>query len=205
MKIIGITGGVGSGKSTVLTLLQEMTKCVIIMADDVAKQTTAVGGAAYEPVVALLGRDILEADGSIDRRKMAAAIFTDEARRRQVNEIIHPVTKDMIKRLLAAAQRSGEYDYAFVEAALLIEAGYQDVCSEFWYIYVPADIRIRRLMESRGYTEQKCRDIMANQLPEEEFFRHCAVTVDNSGTPEETRRRLEELLEKENQISEERP
>lgn len=190
MRIIGITGGVGAGKSTVLALLKELTSCVIIMADDVAKTTTMPGGPAYEGVVKVLGEAVLDADGSINRGRMANIIFNDEAKKLAVEAIIHPVTKRLIKTMIKDAADKGIYEYAFVEAALLIEDNYDEICEEFWYVYVPEKERIARLIESRNYSEEKCRDIMANQLSDEQFREHCAFVIDNSKATEYTKSQL---------------
>lgn len=194
MRIIGITGGVGAGKSTVLKLLEDMTSCMVIRTDEVAKETTMPQGAAYRPIVELLGRDILAPDLTIDRKKMADIIFSDESLCASVNGIIHPLTMDAVNRRLCEAQAEGQYDFAFIEAALLIEAGYQNVCEEFWYVYVPKEERIRRLMADRGYTREKCLAIMDNQLSDEEFRKNCRRIIDNSGDSLAVKKRLEAVL-----------
>lgn len=194
MRIIGITGGVGSGKSTVLKLLEDMTSCIVIRTDEVAKETTMPRGAAYQPVVELLGRDILAPDLTIDRKKMAELIFSDESLCNAVNGIIHPLTMEAVKERICKAQADGGYEFIFIEAALLIEAGYQAVCEEFWYVYVPKEERIRRLMADRGYTRDKCLAIMGNQLSDEEFRKNCRRIIDNSGDSSEVKKQLEAIL-----------
>lgn len=194
MRIIGITGGVGAGKSTVLKLLEDMTSCMVIRTDEVAKETTMPQGAAYRPIVELLGRDILAPDLTIDRKKMAELIFSDESLCTAVNSIIHPLTMETVKQKISKAQAAQKYDFAFIEAALLIEAGYQTVCEEFWYVYVPKEERIRRLMADRGYTREKCLAIMDNQLSDEEFRKNCRRIIDNSGDSLAVKKRLEAVL-----------
>lgn len=194
MRVIGVTGGVGAGKSTVLKMLEEMVSCIVIRTDEVAKETTVPGGAAYEPVISLLGTGVLDESGCIDRKKMAAMIFSDDGLCAQVNNIIHPLTKKEVIRRVKAASDEGKYEYVFIEAALLIEAGYDDICEEFWYIYVPDEKRIDRLMSDRGYSREKCISIMNNQLPDEEFRKHCRYVIDNSADGDMTRKQLEKLL-----------
>ena len=123
MRIIGVTGGVGAGKSTVLKMLEDMVSCIVIRTDEVAKETTMPGGEAYKDIVKLLGTDILQADGCIDRKKMAARIFSDNVLCAKVDEIIHPLTRQEVIRRLKEASGEGKYDYAFIEAALLIDSG----------------------------------------------------------------------------------
>ncbi len=194
MRIIGVTGGVGAGKSTVLNMLEEMTSCIVIRTDEVAKETTVPGGEAYEQIVELLGKEVLAEDKSIDRRKMAARIFSDEKLCARVNAVIHPLTKKEVERRLKKAAEAGIYDYAFVEAALLIEAGYDDICEEFWYVYVPGEERIKRLMADRGYSREKCISIMSNQLSDEQFRKCCRHIIDNSYDGDTTKKQLERLL-----------
>ena len=190
MKVYGITGGVGTGKSTVLSVLRQICKCEIIMADDVAKDTIVPGGIAYQAIVDLLGKGIVGDDGFIDRKAMSDMIFADENLRQKVNAIIHPATKKEIIKEIENARLNGNVDFVFVEAALLIEAHYEDICDEFWYIYAPLNVRIDRLMKSRGYSHEKSLSIINKQLTEEEFMKHCAKRIDNSVSLEETKAQL---------------
>lgn len=195
MRVIGVTGGVGAGKSTVLDELNRLTSCIIIRTDDVAKKTIEPDGAAYKQVVELLGKDVLGDNGlAIDRKKMAAEIFADKELCAKVDAVIHPLTMLEVKKKIAEADRMGIYEYVFVEAALLIEAGYDSICEEFWYVYVPEEERIKRLMANRGYTRKKCLDIMANQLSDEEFRKHCRYVIDNSSDSQALVDRLTAVL-----------
>ena len=110
MRIIGVTGGVGAGKSTVLKMLEDMVSCIVIRTDEVAKETTMPGGEAYKDIVKLLGTDILQEDGCIDRKKMAARIFSDNVLCAKVDEIIHPLTRQEVIRRLKEASGEGKYD-----------------------------------------------------------------------------------------------
>ena len=101
---------------------------------------------------------------------------------------------EKVKKKIAEAEKKGIYEYVFVEAALLIEAGYDSICEEFWYVYVPEEERIKRLMSSRGYSRKKCLDIMANQLSDEEFRKHCRYVIDNSSDSQTLIGRLEAVL-----------
>lgn len=195
MKLIGITGGVGSGKSQVLSFIRDHYLCRIYLADEVAHIVQEKGQICYEEIVQLLGRDILRADGEIDRKKMAARIFADEKLLDRVNEIVHPRVEEFIRDRIAEAREAGDVELFFIEAALLIEAGYGHIVDEMWYIYTREDIRRERLKESRGYSEEKITQIMENQLSEEEFRRSCDFIIDNSGTLEETHLAIKQKLE----------
>lgn len=195
MKLIGITGGVGSGKSQVLSFIREHYLCEIYLADEVAHIVQRKGHACYEEIVRLLGEDILGADGEIDRKSMAAKIFADESLLNRVNEIVHPRVEEFIREKIREANQQGEVELFFIEAALLIEAGYGHIVDEMWYIYTREDVRRARLKESRGYSEEKISQIMASQLSEEEFRANCDFVIDNSGTLEDTHLAIKQRLE----------
>lgn len=196
MKVIGITGGVGSGKSALLAFVREKYHCRVILADEVAHKVKEPGEPCYEQLVSLLSRDILKDDQSIDRNKMAAKIFGSPELLKGVNEIIHPAVKDYILKEITKAKTDREVDYLFLEAALLIEEGYLEIVDEMWYIYAGEELRRRRLKEKRGYSDQKIDAIFGSQLREEEFRRCCDVVIDNSGGIENACRQIEERLKK---------
>ncbi len=190
MKVISITGGVGSGKSEVLRLLKDEFGAGIIMADEVAHQLMEPGMEGFNKVLELLGPSILSEDGSIDRKKMAARIFKDKAAVAAVNGIIHPLVWDEIKRRLSDSNR----ELMVVEAALFDEE-HNAMFDEIWYIYTSEENRISRLMASRGYTEEKCREIMKNQAAEAQYRRFATRVIDNNGSTEELREQLEKILD----------
>ena len=159
--IIGITGGIGSGKSLVLDYLKDKYDCLIIKADDIGNEVKLKGRECYEPVVSLLGKDILGEDGEIVKSRMADKIFADEKLVDKVNAIIHPVVKNVICKQILLDR--GKHKFIVVEAALLIEASYFDLFDEIWVVDADKDVRIKRLMESRGYSLEKCKSIIAKQ------------------------------------------
>lgn len=194
MLIIGITGGVGAGKSSVLDYIEEKCKCRIILADDVGNKVKLPGEICYNRLVELLGSDILDEKGYIDKARMAAAIFSDSELLLQVNAIIHPAVEEYILGEIRKEKEADELDFFFVEAALLIECGYGAHVDELWYIYASEEVRRKRLKESRGYSDEKISGIMQGQLAEEEFRKACAVVIDNSGDLEETKKQIDKLL-----------
>ena len=185
MHVIGITGGVGSGKSVVLRYLEQQPGIVCAEADAVAKELILPGGACYEKIVALLGEDVLEdaSAGKIDKKKMAARIYASEELRQEVNGIIHPEVKQEILRRIYAAERNG-VRWFFIEAALLLEDHYDAICDEIWYIRADTETRIARLMESRGYSREKAVSIIEAQKSDDEFVSACDRVIDNSATVE---------------------
>lgn len=194
MKVIGITGGVGSGKSLILNYIKEHYNCEIIMADDLAKDLCKKGELCYKSLVKLLGADVLDKDGQINKSVMAQKIFSDDSLRTGVNNIIHPGVKKFILKRIAYLRRKRTKDFLFIEAALLIEDGYKDIVDELWYIYTDEAVRRNRLKESRGYSDEKIDSIMASQLSEEEFRLNSDFEIDNSGDSEVSFSKIRERL-----------
>ena len=180
MLVIGIKGGVGAGKSSVLKALEEHCNCRLILADDVGNKVKEPGQKCYRQIVRLLGEDILEEDLTINRIKMAAKIFADSEILEQVNAIIHPAVEEYILQEIESEREKQEIDVFFLEAALLIEAGYIKYLDELWYIFSEKNVRIKRLQESRGYSGEKIEQIMKSQLSEAEFREYADVVLNNS-------------------------
>lgn len=194
MKAIGITGGVGAGKSEILAYLKEHANCRIIIADEVAHDLEKQGGVCYGQIVALLGKEIVAKDGEIDRSKMAARIFADSGLLARINEIVHPAVKEHIINEIAKERNAGRLDYLFIEAALLIEGGYGEIVDEMWYIHTDEKTRRDRLKASRGYSDEKIGSIMREQLREEEFRKNCSTVIDNSKTLESAYGQIDKKL-----------
>lgn len=194
MKVIGITGGVGAGKSEVLAYLERRRDCRVIMADRVAHQLEEPGEACYEPLTALLGAEVLDAAGRIDRQKMAARIFGDGELLSKVNGIVHPAVKAYLTEQIERERAAGELSWLFIEAALLIEEGYAGILDELWYIHAEEAVRRQRLQRSRGYTDEKIDAILRRQLSEQAFREHCSVVIENSGTLESVYTQIDKEL-----------
>lgn len=190
MYVIGITGGVGAGKSAVLSILEKEVKCEIIRADEVANELKLKGHPCFDKIIDVLGTEVLGADGEIDRNLMSMIVFEDESKMRQVEQILHPAVKRYILELIETKKREKEIKYLFIEAALLIEDGYRQICDEFWYIYASVATRTKRLMENRGYSLQKIESIMDKQLSEAEFRKNCECVIDNDGDLENTKKEI---------------
>lgn len=195
MRLIGITGGVGAGKSTILEYIKAHYLCRVYLADEVAHLVKEPGQPCYKALVELLGREILEEDGKIHRGRMAEKIFGDENLLEQANAIIHPAVRTCLLEKIREARQQGETELFFIEAALLIECGYRDIVDEMWYVYAKEDVRRERLFKSRGYSLEKIGQIMGSQLTEEAFRAGSDFVIDNSGTPEESFRQIRRKLE----------
>lgn len=194
MKIIGITGGVGAGKTQVLSYIEMHYKCRIIRADEAAHLLYGPGRECYKRLVELLGNVILNKDITINKAKLAEIIFGDKALLEKVNEIVHPAVKKYILEQIEYEKEKGTAEYFFIEAALLIEEHYDQIADELWYIHSDAAIRERRLVEERHYSEQKISDIMKGQLSEEEFRKHCQKVILNNGDLEETYKQIKSIM-----------
>lgn len=196
MKFIGITGGVGAGKSAILDFIREHYRAKVVLADDLAKELMEPGTACHKKLLEAFGGDgVFDETGVMDREKMAALLFTKPKKRQEMNAIVHPAVKEEILCQVAEEREKGELSYFFLEAALLIEEHYDAICDELWYIYTSEEKRRQRLEQNRGYSPERIERMMASQLPEQVFFEHCAVVIDNNGTPEEAIRQVTEILD----------
>ena len=206
MKFIGITGGVGAGKSAILSYLVEKPNTKVMLADEIAHELMEPKTDCYEQIVEQFkGLDIFinslaETEETnrekcpFDRAKLAQVIFSDACRREQMNAIVHPAVKDYVQKQYALEMEKNELDLLILEAALLIEEDYGEICDELWYIYTSEENRRKRLKESRGYSDEKIDSIFKSQLGEAEFRASTQVTIDNNGDLEETMKQIEKAL-----------
>lgn len=194
MKVIGITGGVGAGKSEILRYLKEKYCAMVVEADKVGHFLMEPGGACYYSIVEKFGSSILNADQTINRGKLGKIVFADPALLEALNKIIHPRVKSHIVSEIAKERAYHRTEYFVVEAALLLEDHYDVICDELWYIHTDEAVREKRLKETRGYDDEKIADIMANQKSPEEFRSACQIVIDNSGDLTDTYRQIDEQL-----------
>ena len=195
MITIGITGGVGAGKSTVLDFLEQEYQAYVMKADEIGHLVMEPGQSCYEPVIALFGKQVIKNDKTIDRRLVSDVVFSHPDMLEKLNHIIHPAVKEYIRRQLALKKEEGQR-ICVVEAALLLEDHYEEFCDTVWYIHTDSEIRIRRLMESRGYTREKSMSIIASQAPEEFFKTHTDYVVTNNTDLEDTWQQIREGIKK---------
>ena len=195
MITIGITGGVGAGKSTVLDFLEQEYQAYVMKADEIGHLVMEPGQSCYEPVIALFGKQVIKNDKTIDRRLVSDVVFSHPDMLEKLNHIIHPAVKEYIRRQLALKKEEGQR-ICVVEAALLLEDHYEEFCDTVWYIRTDSEIRIRRLMESRGYTREKSMSIIASQAPEEFFRTHTDYVVTKNTDLEDTWQQIREGIKK---------
>ena len=195
MKVYGITGGAGTGKSEVIKMLQQNFGGCVIMSDEVARELMQKGNISSQLIVEYFGRDILMDDGEIDRKKLADHVFNNKEALEKLNSMTHPYVKDEIRKLIAEAEASGECRFVALESAILLECGYEDICDEFWYVYTKPEIRRQRMKETRNYSDEKVDSVMRNQQPDEVFFEQCSFVIKNNTTLSDVYAQLKEKLD----------
>ena len=188
--VIGVTGGIGSGKSAVLDILEKQYSCVILRTDDLAKELMQPGGACFARLVEAFGEKILLPDGNLDKACYADLIYQDEALLKLSDSIVHPAVWEEVRRRIACTDRTA---MIAVETALPGTAFYS-LCNTVWYVHAEAEVRIRRLMRSRGLSRARCREIMASQRGETAYRNEADAVIDNSGTRSETKKQIEKLV-----------
>lgn len=193
MKVVGITGGVGSGKSEVLRLLEEKFNCGVIRTDDVARDLCEPGEKSYELIVKNFGETVLDMDGRLNRPKLASIVFEDEAKRQLLNQCTHPQVYEWVREKVREWRTKKDYSMIAVEAALMDELKEIGVCESYWYVYVKPEIRRERLRISRGYSDEKMDAIFASQLPEAVFLNGCDVVIDNNFDLKNVEKQLKSL------------
>lgn len=193
MRVLGITGGVGAGKSEILRYLETEYGAVVCQLDEVARRLQAKGQACFSRITEAFGTEILGEDGELDRERLGALVFSDGSRLQKLNEIVHPEVKQWVRQDISRKEQEGTSLYV-IESALLPDAGYEEICGEIWFIYAGEQIRRERLMKSRGYTEERVTQMLRAQASEQRFRGACSAVVDNSGAFEDTKRQIGELL-----------
>lgn len=193
MRKIGITGGVGAGKSTVLNYLMTKYGAKVYLADNIAHILEEPGQDCYNRLISQFGNRILDNDARIDPKKFASIIFSDKDALEKVNSIIHPAVKEYVLTRIKEDEKAG-VRFFVLEAALLIEDGYLNILDEIWYIHTDTEIRRERLKKNRGYSDEKIDGIFASQLSENEYRKACKYTVNNSFSEQETKKSIDMIL-----------
>ncbi len=183
MKLIGLTGGAGSGKSTVAHMFRDLG-AKVFDADEATHAVYAPGSEGLDQVVAEFGGDYVR-DGRIDRQRLGELVFHDEDARRRLNAIVHPLVRKWMAERTAEAVAGGD--------PLLFESGLESVYPDVVLVYVPQPVQLRRLVESRGLTEDRARAIIAAQMPIDEKRTRAQHVIDNSGRFDNTRKQVEAI------------
>ena len=184
--VIGVTGPIGAGKSTVLRILRQLGADTID-ADQIAHEVMEPGAAAYEAVVAAFGPRILADDGRIDRSRLADIVFSDPQALRRLEGIVHPAVFEAVKRRIEESHRP----VIALEAIKLLEAGLSlTLCDEVWVVVADQAVQLQRL-RARGVPEEEALRRLAAQMPREEYIRRADVVIDNSGSLDDLRQQVE--------------
>jgi dephospho-CoA kinase len=190
LKLIGLTGGAGSGKSTVAAMLRELG-AEVLDADDAAHAAYEPGRPGFEEVVREFGSEFVR-DGRIDRARLGELVFSDKDARLRLNAIVHPLVREwMAARTAEAAVRGARV--VVQEVPLLFENGLERLYSSVALVYVPESVQLERLVVGRGLSEERARAMIAAQMPIEEKRRRAHHVIDNSGTGEATRAQVDAL------------
>jgi len=191
MKVIGLTGGIGSGKSTVSRFLAELG-AIIIDADKVGHKAYKPDTDIWQEVVAAFGRQILTPSGDIDRKKLGGIVFGNSESLSRLNQIMHPRMYALVKTQLEEYRRQG-VDVAVLEAPLLMEAGWAALVDEVWVTVAPESTVLRRLKEYSGLSEQQSLARIRSQLSSAEREKHADVVINNDGDLNELKSKVEKL------------
>lgn len=195
MRVIGLTGGIASGKSSVASLFAQLG-AAIVDADQLAREAVQPGSAALAAIVRAFGPGILLPDGTLDRSALGAIIFADAAARQRLEQITHPAIKELALARLHALRQSGTA-VVFYMAPLLIEAGATDRVDEIWVVHVDPETQLKRLMARDQLSRTDALIRVASQMPLEEKRRQGRVVIDNSGSLAETKLQVEKIWRQE--------
>lgn len=192
--VIGITGGIGSGKSVVTSILKEKFGAAVINTDAIGHEVIEVGKSAYIKIVEGFGDEVLTVDGSIDRKKLGSLVFGDGELLQRLNEIVHPAVEAEVDRRIAEFIKKN-YKYIALETALLIKVEYNRKCDKIWFVYADEEVRLKRLYLNRGIEREGAVKIFESQNSEEEFREIADDVIDNSGSEKEIEVQIKNILE----------
>lgn len=191
MKIIGLTGGIASGKSTASNILKTFG-ATIIDADILAHKVIEKGKPALKEIVETFGKDILRKDGILDRKKLGKIVFSDERKLKTLNAIVHPAVHKLSEELFGIEKAKGTEKIIY-DSPLLIEENLMDRVDEVWLVYVDPKTQLERLIKRNGFSREEAMDRIESQLSLEEKKRYADVLIDNNGGIERLEKQLREV------------
>lgn len=195
MRVIGITGGIGSGKSLVAGILEDKHGAYIVNTDSIAREQMKPGGVSYPGIVGFFGRGILAGDGTIDRSKLSKIVLKDKEKLYKLNELTHPNVLSSVEQEIYKARASGRYPYFIIETALMIESGYDIICDEVWYVRSCEEARRKRLKAERGYTDERIDMFFSSQSKDEDFLKRFTRVINNNNDVTALEEQVEHLLD----------
>lgn len=192
MQVIGLTGGVGAGKSVLLDILEKEYGCYVIAADAVGHRLMQKGGSTYQTLLKEYGPCILNAEGEIDKGRLAAIGFADAAAAKRLGDCTHPLIRQEILREMENAAKT--HALLVLECAIPVQGRLSELCDVMWYVYAPWEMRKKRIMENRGYSAERAEQIMQRQPQEEAYRAISTAVIDNSGSVEQTKQQVAQLI-----------
>ena len=199
MKIVGLTGGISSGKSTVSSYLKQL-KIPVIDADEVARKVVEPNSQGAREIRKAFGSDVFEEDGSLNRQKLGALLFSNAENRQKLDDLLQPLIKIMILDEIEEYRQKGE-NMIVLDLPLLFEKHYEKLCEEIIVVYIPKELQLERLMRRNQYTKQEALSRIDSQLSIEEKRKRATVLLDNQGTIQQLYQQVEQwLVETKNDI-----
>ena len=192
MLVVGLTGGIASGKSTVSQYLRELG-AEIIDADVIAGELVYPQSSAWQEVVNHFGKEIIDENGFLKRKKLGQIIFQSPAEREVLNEILHPKIKQRIAEQIQAFRQQEEVSLIIVDAPLLIESGMTGMVDEVWVVSIPVELQLQRLRERDKLSEAEAQKRLTSQMPLQEKIKYAQRVIDNSGTIINTKKTIDFL------------
>jgi len=192
MLTIGLTGGIGTGKSAVTRILGELG-ATILDADKVGHEIYLPGSPAYDEVVAAFGNKILAPDKTIDRKRLGPIVFADPDALKRLNAIVHPKMFARMRAMVDEIRRDGNRSPIVIEAAILIEANWIPLFDEIWLVTASRENVLHRIERDRGLKPAQTEARIKAQLPDEERRRHAALVIDNDGSLDDLRAKLTQI------------
>ena len=199
MKIVGLTGGISSGKSTVSSYLKQL-KIPVIDADEVARKVVEPNSQGAREIRKAFGSDVFEEDGSLNRQKLGTLIFSNAENRQKLDDLLQPLIKITILNEIEEYRQKGE-NMIVLDLPLLFEKQYEELCEEIIVVYIPKELQLERLMRRNQYTKQEALSRIDSQLSIEEKRKRATVLLDNQGTIQQLYHQVEQwLVETKNDI-----
>jgi dephospho-CoA kinase len=187
---VGLTGSIAVGKSFVLSVLKDLG-CHVIDADQIAREVVTPGAPGFDLLIQTFGKDIVSADGTLNRAKLGAIVFADKAKRQQLNAILHPSIIAAQDRELQRVEKQDPNGIAVVDAALMIESGGYKRFAKLIVVYCEPEIQIQRLLKRDRLSREDAERRIASQMPQEEKKKYADFVIDTSGSFESTHKQVE--------------
>lgn len=192
--VLGIVGGIGAGKTTIVSLLSILKETYVIGADEIGHKLLLKDGKAYNKVVSAFGEDILDEEGHIIRAKLGAIVFADQTKLQKLNEISHPLIFEEVSFQIEKRKLEDKWEWIIIDAALLIEIGLVKLTDKVIGVYTEEEVRIERIMQREGFTREEALKRINSQKKWEEFNSVSDVVIDNSFSPENTKDQIAKII-----------